>query len=91
MNEYIEIDGRFIGSSFPTYIIAEMSANHNQDFEQAVEIIKAAKDVGADAVKLQTYKPDTMTIECDSEQGHVESHWPAGNTLGCNLSNGVCG
>jgi pseudaminic acid synthase len=44
-----------------------MSANHNQDFEQAVKIIEAAKDVGADAIKLQTYTPDTITIDCNSE------------------------
>ncbi len=42
-----------------------MSANHNQDFEQAVNIIRAAKDAGADAVKLQTYTPDTITIDSD--------------------------
>lgn len=48
-------------------IIAELSANHNHDFNQAVELIKAAKEAGADAIKLQTYTPDTITIDCDNE------------------------
>lgn len=61
----IEINGRLIGPNYPTYIIAEMSANHNQDFEQALKILEAAKESGADAVKLQTYTPDTITIDCD--------------------------
>lgn len=61
----IEINDRLIGPNYPTYIIAEMSANHNQDFEQAVKILEAAKESGADAVKLQTYTPDTITIDCD--------------------------
>lgn len=63
----IEINGRFIGPGYPMYIVAEMSANHNQDFEQAVHILQAAKEAGADAVKLQTYTPDTLTIACDNE------------------------
>jgi N-acetylneuraminate synthase len=49
------------------YVVAEVSANHNQDFEQAVRIIHAAKEAGADAVKLQTYTPDTITIRSDRE------------------------
>jgi pseudaminic acid synthase len=63
----ISINKRQIGDGYPVYIIAELSANHNQDFNQAVELIKAAKDVGADAVKIQTYTPDTITIDCDNE------------------------
>jgi pseudaminic acid synthase len=63
----IEISGRCICPTAPTYIVAEMSANHHQDFEQAVQLVKAAKAVGADAVKLQTYTPDTLTIDCDNE------------------------
>ena len=62
MNESIEIGKRRIGRGSPAYCIAEVSANHNQDFAQAVRIIEAAKDAGADAVKLQTYTADTMTL-----------------------------
>jgi len=63
----IEINGRFIGASYPIYVIAELSANHNHKFEEAVSLIKAAKEAGADAIKLQTYTPDTITIDCDNE------------------------
>jgi pseudaminic acid synthase len=66
MNEIV-ISKRKIGVKYPTYIIAEMSANHNQEFGQAVRIIRAAKDAGAEAVKLQTYTADTMTIDCNSK------------------------
>jgi N-acetylneuraminate synthase len=50
-----------------TYIVAELSANHNRSFDEAVRLVRAAKDSGADAVKLQTYTADTLTIDCDSE------------------------
>lgn len=60
-----KIGDRLIGQGYPTYIIAELSANHNRSFDTAVEIIYAAKEVGADAVKLQTYTPDTITIKSD--------------------------
>ena len=62
MKKEFIIRDRKIGDNQPVYVIAEMSANHNQDFEQAVKIIHAAKKAGADAVKLQTYTPDTITI-----------------------------
>lgn len=62
MGTEIKIGGRKVGVGHPVYVIAEVSANHHQDFEQAVKIIHAAKEAGADAVKLQTYTPDTMTI-----------------------------
>jgi pseudaminic acid synthase len=58
---------RLIGPGQPCFIIAEMSGNHNQSIKRAYEIIDAAVDVGVDAVKLQTYTPDTMTIDCDNK------------------------
>lgn len=67
MKRQFKIGNRAIGENHPVYIIAELSANHNQDFDQAVNLIKAAKEAGADAIKLQTYTPDTMTIDCDNE------------------------
>jgi pseudaminic acid synthase len=63
----IKINGRRIGAGQPLYMVAELSANHNQDFDQAVKLVKAAKETGADAVKLQTYTPDTLTIDSDRE------------------------
>jgi pseudaminic acid synthase len=63
----MQIENQEIGLGQPAYIIAELSANHNQDFEQAVKLIEAAKETGADAVKLQTYTPDTITIDCNNE------------------------
>ena len=58
---------RRVGPGSPVYVIAELSANHNQDFDQAVRILRAAKDAGADAVKLQTYTADTITLRSDKE------------------------
>jgi pseudaminic acid synthase len=67
MAPHICINKRIIGAGAPAYIIAEMSANHNQDFKSAVALVHAAKEAGADAIKLQTYTPDTITIPCSSE------------------------
>jgi pseudaminic acid synthase len=64
---HITIAGRKLGRDYPCFIIAEISANHHQNFDEAVELIKAAKSAGADAVKLQTYTPDTMTINSDKK------------------------
>ena len=63
MNDLLNINGRKIGSGYPPYIIAEMSANHNGDINNAYKIIDMAKLSGADCVKLQTYTPDTLTID----------------------------
>lgn len=68
---FITVNGRCVGQRYAVYIIAEMSANHNQDFDQAVKILQAAKQAGADAVKLQTYTADTLTIESDAEYFQV--------------------
>jgi pseudaminic acid synthase len=68
----IAINGRVIGPEHPPYIVAEMSANHNKDFSRAMEIIKAAQEAGADAVKLQTYTPDTITIDCDNKYFRIK-------------------
>lgn len=68
MGKSFFIDGKEIGEKAPTYIIAEMSANHLQDLNRAKKIIEAAKKAGADAVKLQSYKPDTITIDCRGEE-----------------------
>jgi sialic acid synthase SpsE len=68
----MQVNGRRIGGDTPTYIVAEMSANHHHDFERAVEIIEAAAEAGADAVKLQTYRPDTITIDSDKEPFQIK-------------------
>lgn len=67
MNYEIEIDKRKIGTNHPPYIIAEMSANHNGSLENAFKIIEEAKKAGADAVKLQTYRADTITLDSKDE------------------------
>ncbi len=67
MNKSVKIENHIISSSSPAFIVAEISANHNQDYNRAVEVIHAAKEAGADAVKLQTYTADTITIDCDSD------------------------
>jgi pseudaminic acid synthase len=63
----VKIAERNIGRGYPCYCIAEMSANHGQNFDQAVAIVRAAKAAGADAIKLQTYTPDTLTINCSND------------------------
>lgn len=64
MNKEIKLGNYTINENSSTFIIAEMSANHLMDFERAVAIIKAAKEAGADAIKIQTYTPDTITLDC---------------------------
>ncbi|MFI3120814.1 MAG: pseudaminic acid synthase [Methylococcaceae bacterium] len=65
------IAGRKIGRHCPPFIIAEMSGNHNQSLERALEIVDAAAKTGAHALKLQTYTPDTMTLDLDEREFHI--------------------
>jgi pseudaminic acid synthase len=67
INRTIQIGNRLIGPGHPVYIVAEMSANHRQDYDEAVRLIHVAREAGADAIKLQTYTPDTLTIDCRSK------------------------
>lgn len=66
MEKRIKIGGLTVGEGERTCIVAELSANHLQDYGRAEAIVRAAKEAGADAVKLQTYKPDTITLDCDN-------------------------
>jgi pseudaminic acid synthase len=78
---YISINGRQLGVDRPPYIVAEISANHNGNIETAYKIIDSAKQSGADAVKLQTYRPDTITIDCDREDFRIHGGLWDGRTL----------
>jgi len=73
MRREINIGQHSVGWASPIYVIAELSANHHQNFDEAVRIIHAAKDGGANAVKLQTYKPDTITIASDRSEFRISS------------------
>lgn len=77
-----KIGSRELGPGTPVYVIAELSANHNQDFDRAIQTIQAAKDAGADAVKLQTYTPDTITLASDRDEFRINAGTPwDGRTL----------
>src|SRR2546423_15501370 len=76
MDPVIEINGRKVGPGHPIYLIAEMSANHGQDFDRAVRIVEAAKKAGAVAIKVQTFTADTHTLKSDKDCFKV-----AGGTL----------
>lgn len=81
MKKKILIGNHEISEQRPTYIIAEMSGNHNMDFDRAKAIIKAASEAGADAIKIQTYTPDTITIDCDDDIFKTQSKIWEGMTL----------
>jgi pseudaminic acid synthase len=70
-----------IGAGHPVFIVAEISANHNHNIERAEAIVRAAADAGADAIKLQTYTADTMTIPCDNESFRIKGTIWEGRTL----------
>src|ERR1700754_5172247 len=72
MTRKISIAGRRIGVDEPPYVVAELSANHNGQLDRAIRVIENAKTAGADAVKLQTYTADTMTIDCDGPDFRIQ-------------------
>ena len=79
----IKIKDRIIGTGYPTYMIAEMSANHAGSLERAKEIVHAAKEAGADCLKIQTYTPDTLTINCHNKYFQVKNGtWEGENLYG---------
>lgn len=81
MNKVIDLGSKLIGEGNPCYIIAEMSANHSGSLERAIEIVHAAKESGADCIKIQTYTADTITFNCDNEYFRIkEGNWK-GETL----------
>lgn len=82
---YIKIGKRRIGKDYPCFIVAEISANHHQKFDEAIQLIKSAAKAGADAVKFQTYTPDTMTINSRSRYFLVKGSKIPNNWKGKNL------
>lgn len=76
-----EIAGRLIGQDQPPYLIAELSANHNGSLERALEMVDAAAATGVDAVKIQTYRPDTITLKCDDPSFRIAGGLWGGRTL----------
>ena len=81
MNPEIIVAGRKIGPDYSPYVIAEMSANHNGNIETAFKIIEKAKIGGADAIKMQTYTADTLTLNCDFPDFQINDGLWAGRTL----------
>lgn len=81
MIEPLVIANRKIGPGEPPYIIAEMSANHNGSLDAALRIIEEAARAGADAIKIQTYRPDTITIDCDRPEYRIKGGLWDGKTL----------
>ena len=81
MTSAVTIRGRAIGPGHPPYLVAELSGNHNGDLDRALRLMEAASAAGADAVKLQTYTPDTMTIDCDDPIYRIEGGLWAGRQL----------
>lgn len=83
MSKEIKVADKFVGRDHAPFVIAEMSGNHNQSLERALEIVEAAAKTGAHALKIQTYTPDTMTLDLDEREFHISdpnSLW-AGTSL----------
>ena len=72
----MKIENYTIGSDYPPFIIAEMSGNHNQSLSRALKIVDAVAQSGAHAIKLQTYKPETITINCKSKDFLISKNSP---------------
>ena len=72
------INNRNIGPGYKPYFVAELSGNHNGDINRALTLIEKAKECGADAVKIQTYTPDTITIDHDGPEFTIKSGLWAG-------------
>jgi len=81
MHTNLVISGRVISNTTSPYVIAEISANHNGSIDNAFNLIRQAKLCGADAVKLQTYRPDTITLDCDSDEFTIKGGLWHGKTL----------
>ena len=79
----VKIGDKILGKGYPTFIVAEMSGNHGGSLETALEIVHAAKRSGADAIKLQTYTADTITLKCNKEDFKIlsDSPWASHSTL----------
>lgn len=83
MDNTISINGRIVGDGEPAYIIAEMSANHAGSMERAIELVHAAKEAGADCIKIQTYTADSLTIDCHNQYFNVKNGtWDGENLYG---------
>ena len=72
----IKIGNKFVGDDCPTYVVAEMSANHSGCIKNAFKIVKEAKDAGADAIKIQSYEPDTITLNTNSTDFLIDKKSP---------------
>jgi len=75
--DYVEIGSRKVGRGHPCLIVGEMSANHDQELDQALKLVDLAADAGVDAIKLQTYTPDSLTLPTDHPSARIAAIWGA--------------